>query len=253
MVSVPGMNQECLAWCKIYTFFSQHWLLQIFWIIIRLFFRYDLKPTTSRFHLERTDRPYQQNDVKFMDDFLLPSHYPDADQRVFSAVLERTQSGSGVTSDPSYDRDRTSRQIYFSEVYGSGQMASTGSSSDCSSGFQFNQRREEGYDFDFVLPREEKYDCPICLLVLRDPYQTECGHRFCQNCIKRWLRLVWCKDDYVEYWLICIYTHKLIGYSIHVHIFVIGLRPILAKYLRSNTSICLRNSVYIFMHMAVKC
>ena len=47
--------------------------------------------------------------------------------------------------------------------------------------------REEGYDFEFIV-RDEKYDCPICLLVLREPQQTTCGHRFCKNCICKWLK-----------------------------------------------------------------
>ncbi|XP_062597715.1 TNF receptor-associated factor 6-like isoform X2 [Saccostrea cucullata] len=47
--------------------------------------------------------------------------------------------------------------------------------------------REEGYDFEFII-RDEKYDCPICLLVLREPQQTTCGHRFCKNCINKWLK-----------------------------------------------------------------
>lgn len=47
--------------------------------------------------------------------------------------------------------------------------------------------REEGYDYEFII-RDEKYDCPICLLVLREPQQTTCGHRFCKNCINKWLK-----------------------------------------------------------------
>lgn len=46
----------------------------------------------------------------------------------------------------------------------------------------------EGYDFEFVPPLEQRYECPICLLILREPRQTKCGHRFCRDCIFRWLR-----------------------------------------------------------------
>ena len=44
-----------------------------------------------------------------------------------------------------------------------------------------------GYDCEFVeRPKELETDCPICLLVLRDPFQTSCcGNSFCQSCIKR--------------------------------------------------------------------
>lgn len=44
-----------------------------------------------------------------------------------------------------------------------------------------------GYDNEFLI-LEHGYDCPICTMCLRDPYQTDCGHRFCRNCITRWLR-----------------------------------------------------------------
>lgn len=45
----------------------------------------------------------------------------------------------------------------------------------------------EGYDLEFV-ERSDKHVCPVCLLVLREPMQTECGHRFCKACITKWLR-----------------------------------------------------------------
>ena len=44
-----------------------------------------------------------------------------------------------------------------------------------------------GYDCEFVeCPKELEPQCPICLQVLRDPFQvTCCGNSFCQSCIKR--------------------------------------------------------------------
>ena len=48
--------------------------------------------------------------------------------------------------------------------------------------------RSEGYDEYFDPPLENKYECPICLLGLREPVQTICGHRFCRGCILRSIR-----------------------------------------------------------------
>nr|QJS39798.1 TNF receptor associated factor 3b [Petromyzon marinus] len=41
-----------------------------------------------------------------------------------------------------------------------------------------------GYREHFVQPPEDKYRCELCRLPLRDPRQTECGHRFCEPCIR---------------------------------------------------------------------
>ena len=48
--------------------------------------------------------------------------------------------------------------------------------------------RSVGYDEYFDPPLESKYECPICLLGLREPVQTSCGHRFCSGCIVRFIR-----------------------------------------------------------------
>ena len=51
-----------------------------------------------------------------------------------------------------------------------------------------DEPRSEGYDEYFDPPLESKYECPICLLGLREPVQTICGHRFCRGCIVRSIR-----------------------------------------------------------------
>ena len=38
-------------------------------------------------------------------------------------------------------------------------------------------------DYDFDPPLPVHFECPVCLLVMMTPAQTECGHRFCRRCI----------------------------------------------------------------------
>ena len=40
-----------------------------------------------------------------------------------------------------------------------------------------------GHDEVFDPPTSRDYECPICIMVLRNPVQTPCGHRFCAACI----------------------------------------------------------------------
>ena len=42
-----------------------------------------------------------------------------------------------------------------------------------------------GFDFDFVTTPPDRLCCAICLHVLRDPHQTDCGHQFCLSCITK--------------------------------------------------------------------
>ena len=51
-----------------------------------------------------------------------------------------------------------------------------------------NEEVEGGFDCEFVekLPKAIQSECPVCLLVLREPYQaTCCGYGFCRVCIER--------------------------------------------------------------------
>ena len=52
----------------------------------------------------------------------------------------------------------------------------------------YDEQISEGYDEYFDPPLESKYQCSICLLGLRQPVQTSCGHRFCRGCILRSIR-----------------------------------------------------------------
>ena len=72
----------------------------------------------------------------------------------------------------------------------SGALASsTYDSHQSSGGESFEGDTEgEGYDLEFVPVADPRYECPICLLILRNPVQTECGHRFCKACILKWFR-----------------------------------------------------------------
>ncbi len=46
-----------------------------------------------------------------------------------------------------------------------------------------NVERVFGHDEVFDPPASIDYECPICIMVLRNPVQTPCGHRFCATCI----------------------------------------------------------------------
>ena len=41
-----------------------------------------------------------------------------------------------------------------------------------------------GYEVKFVNPLLKRHECPICFFTMRNPVQTECGHRFCKECLE---------------------------------------------------------------------
>lgn len=50
-----------------------------------------------------------------------------------------------------------------------------------------------GYDYEFIDKILDSQTCPVCLLPMRDAVQTtECGHRFCKDCLEGILRYVFC-------------------------------------------------------------
>ena len=44
--------------------------------------------------------------------------------------------------------------------------------------------KSSGYECKFVYPLLKRHECPICLLAMRNPMQTECGHLFCRDCLE---------------------------------------------------------------------
>ncbi|XP_047136091.1 TNF receptor-associated factor 4 isoform X2 [Hydra vulgaris] len=55
---------------------------------------------------------------------------------------------------------------------------------------ELSENHYGGYDENFVNPLPSDLKCPVCFLALRQPIQTEeCGHRFCESCIKNIKRI----------------------------------------------------------------
>ena len=57
------------------------------------------------------------------------------------------------------------------------------------------QKKFGGYDCKFVTPPAAvfKTECPICHLILREPYQTTCcGQSFCRSCIEGVEKIIQC-------------------------------------------------------------
>ena len=51
-----------------------------------------------------------------------------------------------------------------------------------------SSKKQGGFDCELIKnpPEDFQYECPVCLLVLREPHQvTCCGYAFCQTCIQR--------------------------------------------------------------------
>ena len=56
-----------------------------------------------------------------------------------------------------------------------------------------------GFDFVFVSELSQEQKCPICLLAMRDPVQTECGHRFCGSCLLKSFGCVFGTVSHLDY------------------------------------------------------
>ena len=57
-----------------------------------------------------------------------------------------------------------------------------------------HEPRFGGYDFVFVDQLSPGQTCPICLVVMRNPVQTTCGHRFCEDCLLGTFRYLLFRD-----------------------------------------------------------
>ena len=51
---------------------------------------------------------------------------------------------------------------------------------------------DRGYPIEILVNKDfdKKFQCNVCTLILRDPIQSYCGHRFCRKCIERVVRYV---------------------------------------------------------------
>ena len=48
---------------------------------------------------------------------------------------------------------------------------------------QLTSKLTGGYEAKLIDNILKRHECPICLLPMRSPYQTECGHLFCKSCL----------------------------------------------------------------------
>ena len=56
-----------------------------------------------------------------------------------------------------------------------------------------DEPRIGGHDFEFIDELSKGQTCPVCLLAMRSPVQTVCGHRFCESCLLEAFRyMTWC-------------------------------------------------------------
>lgn len=112
----------------------------------------------------------------------------DARRRAAVFLLDRLlgESGSdGEEFDDDFDPD-------FSDYYDDRSRSASRTSSE--------EDEEEtrpmlttfgGYDYEFVDKVSDSQTCPVCLLPMKDAVQTtECGHRFCNDCLHGILRYV---------------------------------------------------------------
>lgn len=54
-----------------------------------------------------------------------------------------------------------------------------------------DEPRIGGHDFVFVDELSPGQTCSICLVAMRSPVQTVCGHRFCESCLLETFRYYW--------------------------------------------------------------
>ena len=55
--------------------------------------------------------------------------------------------------------------------------------------FDLSGMAENGKHIEFVKTLQNEFKCGICESVLREPVQTTCGHRYCEDCIKQFIGL----------------------------------------------------------------
>jgi len=54
------------------------------------------------------------------------------------------------------------------------------------------QKTLGGYDAEILGQKEaelKEFECPICCNIMRGATETDCGHLFCESCIKSWMKI----------------------------------------------------------------
>ena len=83
-------------------------------------------------------------------------------------------------------------------------------------------QRKRGHDEVFVTLGSTDYECSVCMLVMRNPVQTPCGHKFCASCIKHLIR----------YLKLCV--HRVVSSALFSFVLVCVLGELENKYIRAE-------------------
>ena len=87
---------------------------------------------------------------------------------------------SNLPENPSSVPDNSDTRRNSSNSHGNNEANNEANSNNAE-----NVERLDGHDEVFDPAVSADYECPICMMVLRNPVQTTCGHRFCGGCITR--------------------------------------------------------------------
>ena len=42
-----------------------------------------------------------------------------------------------------------------------------------------------GWTFEFIDLIDKEFECNVCLLPMKDPFMTRCGHNICEMCLEK--------------------------------------------------------------------
>ena len=54
---------------------------------------------------------------------------------------------------------------------------------DATEGENVSKTAQRGWEYEFIEEVDTDFECIVCLLPMREPYLTKCGHCMCKACL----------------------------------------------------------------------